>query len=155
MDCQLNKQMQTLLYSERVQFKSVDFHICFFPFNSVSCKTADKIFLSPVKGTVSRFYQNSVSINLGRRFHPIWASYSILGNYFSPKGFIINGSCPRALREERTSSIRRPFKRVNREFIFSFREENVSHKITESFLAGFLANTMCKNFSSLKIKQTL
>lgn len=76
-------------------------------------------------------------------------------NYFSPKGFIINGSCPRALREEWTSSIRRPFKRVNREFIFSFREENVSHKNTESFMADLLANTMCKIFSSFKIKQTL
>lgn len=38
---------------------------------------------------------------------------------------------------------------------FSFREENASYKNTESFMADFLANTMCKIFSSLKIKQTL
>ena len=59
------------------------------------------------------------------------------------------------MREEWTSSISKPFKKVNREFIFSFREETVSHKNTESFMADILANAMCKIFSSLKIKQIL
>lgn len=122
----------------------------------MSCVTADKN-CPPSRGRHSQLLISKfrVSIKLTRRFHPVWTFYSIIGNYFSPKGFIINGNCPRALREEWTSSIRRPFKRVNREFIFSFREENVSHKITESFMADVLANTMGKNFSSLKIKQTL
>lgn len=119
--------------------------------------TAGKIFPPPTWNLTLLSCRPKEKIIIGWRFYPGQPFMASLGMGSSHRTSIINGNYPRAcaLREEWTCSIRRPFKRVNREAIPSFREENASHENPEPLMADILANSMCKTFSLLKIKQTL
>lgn len=67
-----------------MQFKSVDFHICSLPFNSVSCITGDKNF---PKSCRRHFYSEwlvsklKVIISVARRF-------ILLGHFIASKGIM-------------------------------------------------------------------
>lgn len=152
---QINK-CKPCLVVRGCSLKSVDFHISSFPFNSVSWITAHKIFLNPVEGTGVAYIKTQSHYKSWQKISSYLAILQHLRDFFFPlRALLLMGTAHVLWGKNELPQLEDLSRELTENLFFHLGKRMFPIRTLNLSWLTFLANTMCKFFSSLKIKQTL